>query len=93
MNIDALNSEKISYEIARKLARDDDPEVRRALAVREGLKPEFLYFLAEDSDAQKRQVVANNLSTPRTADVLLAKDEDAAVRGDWLQNSHVWRRA
>ena len=80
MNKDALNSEKISYEIAKKLARDDDPEVRRVLAARDDLKPEVLYFLAEDSDAAVRQAVANNLSAPRKADVLLAKDDDATVR-------------
>ena len=38
MNKDALNSEKISYETAKELARDGDPDVRRALAGRDDMK-------------------------------------------------------
>ena len=38
--------------------------------------------MAEDSDAGVRLAVANNLSAPRKADVLLAKDDDVSVRGD-----------
>ena len=82
MNKDALNSEKISYDTAKEMVRDGDPEVRRILATRDDLKPEILYFLAEDSEAAVRLAVANNLTAPRKADVLLAKDEDATVRGD-----------
>ena len=82
MNKDALTNEKLSYEIAKQMARDGDAEVRRVLAARDDLKPEILYFLAEDTDTAVRQAVANNLSAPRKADVLLAKDDDADVRGD-----------
>jgi hypothetical protein len=64
------------------MARDGDAEVRRVLVARDDLKPEILYFLAEDTDTAVRQAVANNLSAPRKADVLLAKDDDADVRGD-----------
>ncbi|MDA1090230.1 MAG: DUF2336 domain-containing protein [Proteobacteria bacterium] len=77
-----LNSKTISYEIAKKLARDDDPVVRRALAERADLKPEVLYYLAEDSDAEVRKAVAKNIAAPRQTDVLLANDDDAGVRGD-----------
>ena len=38
--------------------------------------------MAEDSDAGVRLAVANNLSAPRKADVLLAKGDDVSVRGD-----------
>jgi uncharacterized protein (DUF2336 family) len=82
VNAEELQNETISYEIAKKLARDDDPEVRRTLAKRKDLKPEILYFLAEDTDASVRQAVANNLSAPSQTDVLLAKDDDIDVRGD-----------
>jgi uncharacterized protein (DUF2336 family) len=82
VNQDALHSETISYEIAKKLARDSDPKVRQVLATRKDLKPEILYFLAEDSDVAVRQAVANNLSAPRQTDVLLAKDDNIDVRGD-----------
>lgn len=69
MNKDALTNEKLSYEIAKQMARDGDAEVRRVLAARDDLKPEILYFLAEDTDTAVRQAVANNLSAPRKADV------------------------
>ncbi len=82
MNQNDLNSETISYEIAKKLARDQDPEVRRVLAERADLKPEVLYYLAEDTDAEVRKAVAKNLASPRQTDVLLANDDDADVRGD-----------
>jgi len=82
VNRDALNSKAISYEVAKKLARDENPEVRQALAARKDIKPEILYFLAEDTDAAVRQAVAKNLSAPRKADVILAKDDDVTVRGD-----------
>lgn len=82
MSQDALNSDSISYEIAKKLARDDNPEIRRTLAERADIKPEILYFLAEDEDAAVRKAVAQNLSAPRQTDVLLANDDDADVRGD-----------
>ena len=82
MTQDDLKSETISYEIAKKMARDQDPDVRRALAERADLKPEVLYFLAEDTDAEVRKAVAKNLASPRQTDVLLANDDDADVRGD-----------
>jgi len=82
VNKEELHNEAISYEIAKRLARDDDPEVRRILAQRKDMKPEILYFLAEDTDATVRQAVANNLSAPPQTDVLLAKDDDVGVRGD-----------
>ena len=82
MSQDGLNSETISYEIAKKLARDEDPKVRQTLATRDDLKPEILYYLAEDSDADVRKAVAQNETAPRKTDVLLAKDDDAEVRGD-----------
>jgi hypothetical protein len=56
--------------------------VRRALAERADLKPEILYYLAEDSDAEVRKAVAKNHASPRQTDVLLANDDDADVRGD-----------
>ena len=42
MSQDDLNSETISYEFAKKLARDKDPKVRQTLAARDDLKPEIL---------------------------------------------------
>lgn len=81
MSTDILNQTSISYEQARELARHEDPEVRQKLAAREDIKPEILYYLAEDDSAAVRQTVARNASAPRQTDILLAKDNDAEVRG------------
>lgn len=82
MSADILDSETITYEQSKELARHEDPAVRRALAARQDVKPEILYYLAEDSAPEVRQTVAQNLAAPRQTDVLLAKDDDAGVRSD-----------
>lgn len=81
MSTDILSQATISYEQAKQLARHEDPKVRQKLAAREDLKPEILYYLAEDASAEVRKTVARNKSAPRQTDILLAKDNDAAVRG------------
>jgi len=43
-----VSAKTISYEEAKALASDADPEVRGALAQRADLSPEILYFLAGD---------------------------------------------
>ena len=70
----------LSYEESKRLARDGDPEVRLRLAGREDVRPEVLYFMAEDDSAEVRGHIAANLSTPRQADLILARDRDEAVR-------------
>lgn len=75
-------SEPLSYEQARDLARHADPEVRRQLAGRSDLRPEILYFLADDPAPEVRRQIACNLATPAQADLHLAADKDALVRGD-----------
>lgn len=82
MSADTPNEESMTYGEAKELARHEDPEVRRQLALRDDIQPEILYYLAEDSDAGVRQTVAQNLAAPRQTDILLAKDSDASVRGD-----------
>src|SRR5260221_10069837 len=71
---------KIGYEDAKRLARHDDPAVRTALAQRLDVRPELLYFLAEDTDATVRRAVAENAQAPRQADLMLASDHDDEVR-------------
>ena len=44
--------------------------------------PEILYFLAQDDLPQVRCAVALNERTPCRADLILAQDGNAAVRGD-----------
>lgn len=71
-----------SYEEAREMAGHEDLDVRRDLAKRADVKPEILYFLAEDPEPEVRRLIANNKATPVHADLLLAKDADQDVRGE-----------
>ncbi len=71
---------QLSYVESKRLARDGDPAVREHLAGREDVRPEVLYFMAEDDSAAVRGRIAANLSTPRQADLILARDRDEAVR-------------
>lgn len=79
--VTAKPTQQISYADAKELARSDDVSVRAALAEREDLAGELLYFLAEDSDPEVRRAVAANSAAPRQTDLLLAKDQDEIVRG------------
>lgn len=71
----------LTYDQAKELARSGDVEERAALAGRDDVKPELLYFLAEDPDPNVRRAIASNARTPHHADLLLAGDEDEDVRG------------
>lgn len=75
-----VNSDTISYEDSKELARHADPAVRATLARRLDVRPEVLYFLAQDDDKEVRRIVAENNSAPSQSDVLLAKDNSDAVR-------------
>ena len=75
-----FKSGKIPYDKAKEMARHKDVAVRRELAGREDVKPEILYYLAEDNDAGVRRVIASNAAAPRHADLLLAADRDHEVR-------------
>ncbi len=79
MNAD-VNSETINYEDSKELARHADPEVRATLARRTDVRPEVLYFLAQDDSSEVRRTVAENQSAPSQSDFLLAKDNDDEVR-------------
>jgi len=73
-------SKPLSYEEARQLARHEDPKIREALAGREDVKPEILYYLAEDASPVVRRAIANNHAAPAHANAVLAKDADEDVR-------------
>ena len=75
-----IPDESMSYEEAKKLARDEDPSVRLALAVRDDVRAEILYYLAEDPSPAVRREIACNDGVPHQAHVLLAHDEDDGVR-------------
>lgn len=70
----------ISYEESKRLAKDRNPQVRAGIARREDIRPEVLYFMAEDDSAEVRGWIAANRKTPRQADLILARDRDEAVR-------------
>jgi uncharacterized protein (DUF2336 family) len=71
-----------NYEQAKALARDADPAKRRAVARRADVRPELLYYLANDASAEVRREIGVNDATPVQANLLLAKDPDLAVRGE-----------
>lgn len=75
-------SPPIDYDRAKDLAAHPDAEIRSDLARREDVRPEILYFLAEDADPSVRRSVAANDSAPPQANLLLAADRDDSVRGD-----------
>ena len=56
----------IAYKEAKKLARDRNPAVRSELAERDDVRPEILYFMAEDKMPEVRRRVAANSATPGT---------------------------
>ncbi len=70
----------MDYKEAKRLAGDNDPKVRGAVASRTDVKPEILFFLAEDPSPEVRRTLAANLSVPGMADIVLARDSDEDVR-------------
>jgi uncharacterized protein (DUF2336 family) len=78
-------SDERAYEDAKRLARDPDLKVRRNLAARNDVRPEILYYLAEDKAPEVRRVIAANEATPHQADQLLLRDRDEAVRAELAQ--------
>lgn len=68
------------YERAKVMARSSDANVRRKLAQRTDLRPELLYYLADDKAPEVRRAVAVNRNTPVHADLILARDSDGDVR-------------
>jgi len=70
----------MQYEEAKRVASGADVEARRALAARDDVAPEILFFLCRDTDAGVRLRVAANHHAPREADLELARDAEDAVR-------------
>jgi uncharacterized protein (DUF2336 family) len=68
------------YETAKRVASNGSVAEREALARREDVRPELLYFLAEDADARVRRIIAANPVTPVHAGTRLARDRDDEVR-------------
>lgn len=77
-----LQGQKVTYEQARALLDHPDAAVRLALAERDDLEPEILYFLARDPDTAVRRAIAGNAVAPIKAALILANDADSNVRTD-----------
>src|SRR3546814_10474941 len=73
-------SKTLSYEESRELAQNGSDRTRADLAQRLDLRPEVLYFLADDPSTEVRRRIAANARTPRQADLILARYADEAVR-------------
>ncbi len=71
---------KIDYERAKELAANESATEREALAARDDVEPEILYFLAEDADVKVRRAIAANSAAPVHVGPILAKDDDDEVR-------------
>lgn len=69
------------FEAAKRMAQSDDPLQRRRVAEHPDSRPELLYYLVADASTDVRKAVANNVATPRQADLLLARDREVGVRG------------
>ncbi|MEO3427532.1 DUF2336 domain-containing protein [Pelagibius sp. CAU 1746] len=74
--------DSLSYEESRELAQNGSDKTRADLAARIDLRPEVLYFLAEDPSSEVRRRIAANAKAPRQADLILARDADEAVRAE-----------
>ncbi|WP_193368841.1 DUF2336 domain-containing protein [Pelagibius marinus] len=74
--------DNLTYEESRELAQNGSDKTRADLAMRVDLRPEVLYFLAEDPSSEVRRRIAANAKTPRQAHLLLARDADEAVRAE-----------
>ena len=70
----------LTYEESKRRARHGDAAERNSLAARTDVKPEILYYLADDPEPEVRREIAVNEATPRRVDLKLARDSDVDVR-------------
>lgn len=77
---DKRNAELATYQKQIADLKNPNQGTRLALARDSDVRPEVLYYLAEDKDKDVRSAVAQNPSTPGKADLLLADDVDPYVR-------------
>ncbi|HVJ52775.1 MAG TPA: DUF2336 domain-containing protein [Aliidongia sp.] len=72
----------LDYEESKQLVQSRNPADRRRVASNQHVKPEILYFLANDPEPSVRVAVAANQASPVQADLILANDRDEGVRAD-----------
>ncbi|MBV8651458.1 MAG: hypothetical protein JO255_08325, partial [Alphaproteobacteria bacterium] len=64
----------IPYDESKRLSASGNAAERRRVAEHDGVRPELLYYLANDPDPTVRAAVAANQATPVQADLILARD-------------------
>ncbi len=74
-------------EELREQARSPDLADRVALAGKQDIPKELLFFLAADIAPQVRQQIAENGKTPLAADLILARDSEEEVRARLVDKS------
>lgn len=72
----------LTYKQTRAVLEKESTATRTELARRQDVKPEILYYLAEDESAAVRQNIATNPLTPVQANQLLVDDSDDEVRSE-----------
>ena len=70
----------LSVEEEQKILKAGSESQKKQLASRKDVRPEVLYFLAEDQSPSVRLLIAGNSSTPIQADEILKNDADEDVR-------------
>jgi len=70
----------IDYARSKKLLGQGEDAEREEVAAHPDVRPEILYYLAEDPNPRVRKALARNKATPRQADLILAGDKDDDVR-------------
>ncbi|WP_374762911.1 DUF2336 domain-containing protein [Yunchengibacter salinarum] len=78
----AAGGGQLSLADQRRILETGGHEDRLALAGRDDVRPEVLYYLAEDDSSAIRKLIAGNEATPVQADALLMSDEDDEVRSE-----------
>jgi len=79
---DPTQDVQLSYEEAKEFAQHQDVRVRKALAEREDVRPEILFYLAGDPAPEVRKAIAHNTATPMRAYLELAQDQEDDIRSN-----------
>lgn len=72
----------LTYKQTRAVLENESTTTRTELARRQDVRPEILYYLAEDESTAVRQNIAANPLTPVQANELLVDDNDDEVRSE-----------
>ncbi len=83
-----LNHPNVTPELLMKLAQDESPQVRQAVASKANTSVTILFVLALDEDSEVRQKLASNSNTPITILERLAQDTAPSVRQAVVNNNN-----